>query len=87
MAMVKTAFSMPKALFDEVNEAANELRVSRSQLIVQALRAFLRQRENDRLLAQLNDAWADGLDEEDEEFLRWASYHALRLAERLEAEE
>ena len=72
MHMVKTAISMPQALFDEADEAARELKVSRSRLIALALKDFLRQRENDRLLAQANEAFAGGLDAEDEAFLRLA---------------
>jgi len=73
MAVVKTAISLPQALFEEANEAARDMKVSRSRLIALALKDYLRQRENDRLLEQLNEAYADGLDEEDEAFLRFAS--------------
>lgn len=80
MSIVKTAISMPKALFEEADAAARELKVSRSRLIVLALKDFLRQRENDRLLAQANEAFAGGLDAEDEAFLKFAS---ANLADRL----
>ena len=69
MTMIKTAISMPKSLFEEANEAARDLKVSRSHLIVLALKDFLRQRENDRLLEQLNAAHGEGLDDEDKAFL------------------
>ncbi len=65
MPTVKTAISMPKSIFDEVNEAASELGLSRSGVIVQALKDFLYQRESDRMLAQLNEAYADEPDEEE----------------------
>jgi len=86
MTMIKTAVSMPRTMFDEVNDAARELEVSRSGLIAMALRAFLRQRESDTMLELLNAAWEDGLDPEEEELLRWAKYHALRRAALEEAE-
>jgi hypothetical protein len=84
MTMIKTAISMPKPIFDEVNEAARELNLSRSGVIVQALRDFLFQLESDRMLAQLNAAWDDEPDADEREYLRWTKHHALALAARLE---
>lgn len=87
MTMIKTAISMPEPIFDEVNEVAGELNMSRSGVILTAVREFLRRRENDRMLAQLNAVYAEDPDPEELEFLRWSADHALRLAARLEAEE
>ena len=80
MAMIKTAISMPKSMFDEVNEAASELEISRSRLIVLALKDFLHQRESARMLAQLNAVYGDDESPEELELLRWAKHHALRRA-------
>lgn len=79
MAMIKTAISIPKTMFDEVNEAARESDVSRSGLIVLALGEYLRRRESCRLLEQLNAAHADGLDSEDEAFLSFASRSMIEI--------
>ncbi len=51
--------------------------ISRSQLFARAVAEYVRQRENEELLRRLNEAHADGLDEEDEELLRRykAYYH------------
>jgi len=74
MTMVKTAISMPKAMLEEAQEAARELKVSRSHVIVLALKDYLRQRENQRLLEQLNAAYGgEELDEEDRAFLDFGS--------------
>lgn len=85
MVHVKTAISLDESLFREAEEWAGKLGVSRSQLFARAVEEYVRQRENEELLARLNGAHADGPDEEDEEALRHEqSLHAemLRRAER-----
>ncbi len=62
---VKTAISLDEKLFDKVNKLANELHVSRSRLFTLAVKDYLQKQENQTLLAQLNDAYADHPDEEE----------------------
>lgn len=62
---VKTAISLDEKLFDKVNKLANELHVSRSRLFTLAVKDYLKKQENQTLLAQLNDAYADHPDEEE----------------------
>lgn len=62
---VKTAISLDERLFDKVNKLANELHVSRSRLFTLAVKDYLKKQENQTLLAQLNDAYADHPDEEE----------------------
>lgn len=82
MAHVKTAVSMDEALFREAEEWAGKLGVSRSQLFARAVAEYVRQRENEELLARLNEAHADGLDPEEEELLeRMRIYHGRLLDE------
>ena len=85
MAHVKTAISLDESLFREAERWAGKLGVSRSQLYAKAVEEYVRGRENEELLRRLNEAHADGLDEEDEEALRHGqALHAemLRRAER-----
>lgn len=85
MAHVKTAISLDESLFREAERWAGKLGVSRSQLYAKALEEYVRGRENEELLRRLNEAHADGLDEEDEEALgHGQALHAdmLRRAER-----
>lgn len=63
---VKTAISLDEKLFDKVNKLANELHVSRSRLFTLAVKDYLQKQENQTLLAQLNDAYADHPDEEEQ---------------------
>ena len=62
---VKTAISLDEKLFDKVNKLANELHVSRSRLFTLAVKDYLQKQENQTLLTQLNDAYADHPDEEE----------------------
>jgi predicted transcriptional regulator len=85
MAHVKTAVSMDERLFQEAEEWAEKLGVSRSQLFARAVEEYVRRQENEDLVRRLNEAHADGPDEEDEEALRHGqALHAemMRRAER-----
>ncbi|MBF0236683.1 MAG: CopG family transcriptional regulator [SAR324 cluster bacterium] len=57
METIKTAISINKNLFDQAEELAREMHVSRSRLFVLALEAFLKKNENEHLLEQLNNLY------------------------------
>jgi len=85
MAHVKTAISLDESLFREAENWAGKLGVSRSQLFARAVEEYVRRHEDEDLVRRLNEAHADGPDEEDEEALRHGqALHAqmLRRAER-----
>jgi len=86
MAHVKTAISLDESLFREAEEWAGKLGVSRSQLFARAVEEYVRRRENEELLARLNEAHADGLDEEEREYLERMRVYQGRLIDRLEGE-
>ncbi|TAK11634.1 MAG: hypothetical protein EPO32_11420 [Anaerolineae bacterium] len=77
MPNVKTAISLPEKLFDESNDLAEQLEISRSRLIALALQEFLQRHHNRRALNDLNLALADLEDDEDDLGL------LARAAERL----
>jgi len=56
---VKTAISIQKELFQEVNKLAEELHVSRSKLFVLAVRDFIKKNENKKIISQINKAYSD----------------------------
>ena len=64
-ASVKTAISMKKELFQEVNKLAGEMHVSRSKLFVMAVQDFIKKNENQKLLSQINKAVSDYPDSEE----------------------
>lgn len=62
MANVKTAVSIDEPLFERAEALAREMRISRSRLFVLALEDYIRRRENQRLLKEINEAYGDGPD-------------------------
>jgi metal-responsive CopG/Arc/MetJ family transcriptional regulator len=59
MENIKTAISIQKAVFDQAEDLARRMKVSRSRLFVLALEDYLRRNQNRELLAQINAAYAD----------------------------
>ena len=82
MAHVKTAISLDESLFREAEEWAGKLGVSRSQLFARAVEEYVRRHENEELVLRLDEAHADGLDDEEREHLErmWVD-HARLLEE------
>jgi len=70
MANVKTAISINKSLFEQVNKLADELEVSRSHLFVLAVDEFIQRYENEQLLRQINQAYDDLPLVDDEQILQ-----------------
>jgi metal-responsive CopG/Arc/MetJ family transcriptional regulator len=60
MATVKTAISIRKSLFEQVNDLAEELEVPRSQLFVLAVEEFIKRYQNRKMLETLNEVYTDG---------------------------
>lgn len=59
MQAVKTAISMNKNLFVQVDTIARTMNVSRSKLFVIAVEDFIAHTKNKELLAQINAAYSD----------------------------
>jgi len=59
MANVKTAISIEKPIFDQVNNLAHKLNISRSRLFVVAVQEFLQRHKNLELLQAINEAYDD----------------------------
>jgi len=84
---VKTAVSIEESLFKEAETWAAKMGISRSQFFSRAVADFVRQRENEELLEQLNAAHADGPNEEDKEALRHGRALFLQMLQREDREE
>jgi metal-responsive CopG/Arc/MetJ family transcriptional regulator len=73
---IKTAISLQKSLFDQVEILAHELKISRSRLFVLALEEFVQRHQNRQLLEQINLAYDDLPDPIEQEYLaRMRSQH------------
>ena len=59
MANIKTAISMEKPLFDDLEALAKEMEVSRSYLIALAAREFIQRYKSQKLLEAINTAYSD----------------------------
>jgi predicted transcriptional regulator len=80
VATVKTAVSLPEAVFERIDDLARTLQLSRSAVVTRALEEFIQRQENDRLRAQFDAAHADGLDEDEQRLLKgWRRVYRQRL--------
>ncbi len=62
METIKTAISIQKPLFDEAENLARKMKISRSRLFVLALEDYIGHQRNRELFAQVNTAYADNPD-------------------------
>ena len=65
MANVKTAISLQRSLFEQVDAMAQELQISRSRLFALAVEAFIQRYQNRKLLEAINEAYGDLPDPEE----------------------
>lgn len=59
MAKVKTTVSIDGFLLEKINDLAKRLDISRSGLLVLAVKEFIQRHENKQLLSKLNKAYDD----------------------------
>ena len=59
MQNVKTAISVQKSLFEQAENLARKMKVSRSKLFALALEDYIDRQQNQDLLAQINAAYAE----------------------------
>jgi predicted transcriptional regulator len=62
MTIVKTTISIQNNLFQQAEEIAKEMKISRSRFFVLAVEDFIRRYENKALLDELNRVYEDGAD-------------------------
>ncbi len=83
MANVKTDISLSRSLLEEVETVAREMKISRSRLFVMAVKDFIDRHRTRRLVEQINQAYQDGPDEEEQALLR----HMRRVQRELMEDE
>jgi metal-responsive CopG/Arc/MetJ family transcriptional regulator len=81
MSKVKTAISIENQLLDQTNDLAKELDISRSQVFALAIEKFIQQHRNKKLLAQINNVYAEELDSEDMENMEIMRSHQRKIME------
>jgi metal-responsive CopG/Arc/MetJ family transcriptional regulator len=55
----KTAVSLPQELLEKTDKIAQENGTSRSAIVAEALAEYIHRRENEQILAQLNEVYDD----------------------------
>lgn len=63
MPQIKTAVSLEKSIFEQIDALAHKMKVSRSRLFAIALEDFLRHHENEQLLQDINRAYQNEPDQ------------------------
>ena len=81
MAHMKTAFSLEESLFQQIEETAADLNVSRSHLLVMAVEEFLQKRKKQRIIESLNAAYADEPNEDELETMRRMLKNAQKVVD------
>jgi metal-responsive CopG/Arc/MetJ family transcriptional regulator len=81
MANIKTAISLQKSLFEQVDTLAREMKVSRSRLFVLALEDYVRRYQNLQLLEQINQAYQGPPDTTEQKRLRKSRRSHRRVVE------
>jgi len=67
---VKTEISLSSTLIEKVDSLAQELRMSRNELLSVAVQEFIERSETRRMMAALNEVYKDFPDEEEQATLR-----------------
>ena len=75
MSSIKTAVSLDEILFAKAENLSKKLHISRSRLFSLALKAFIRRLENEDLLLEINNAYADFPDQDEQVMLNGMMFH------------
>ena len=78
MSNKKIAVSIPQPLFEQADELAEHMKVSRSRLYALALEMFIQQRESQQILEQLNRVCGENPPTDEEKQLLKAMQHRQR---------
>jgi len=81
LANVKTAVSVQKSLFDQVESLAKKLHISRSRLYNLALANYIERYQNQNLLEEINQAYPDEPDSADRDRLTKMRKHHRKIVE------
>lgn len=84
MSNIKTAISVQEPLFHKIEQVAAELKVTRSRLFAMAVEKFIRDYENQKTLELLNEVYAGGLEEEDEQVIASMRNYRHKVVEKEE---
>ena len=81
MQSIKTAISIQKSLFEQAENLARKMKVSRSRLFVLALEEYIHRQQNRELLTKINAAYAGEPDPGEKTLRRKARRTHRRIVE------
>ncbi|HJV66780.1 MAG TPA: hypothetical protein VJ550_13660 [Geomonas sp.] len=81
MQTIKTAISVDRTLFEQAEEIARDMKVSRSKLFVLALQEYIEHRKSKELLAQINSASEEEAAPSEERLRQKSRYQHRKLVE------
>jgi len=82
MAKIHTEISLEESLYQKINTLAEEMKVSCSQLLTSALEEYIQRHYNQQHLQNINEAYADGLDESEKNMLEGMRQHQRYLQQQ-----
>jgi metal-responsive CopG/Arc/MetJ family transcriptional regulator len=81
MASVKTALSLQKSLLDDMEAISQQMNISPSQLAAIALEEFVDRYQSRQMLEQINTAYADAPDQDEQKLLRGMRRYQRQILE------
>jgi len=76
---IKTAISIRKSLFEQAENLARELKVSRSELFGLAIETFVKNHQNQILLQEINKAYSEEKDTSEKDRLSKMRKHHQKV--------
>jgi metal-responsive CopG/Arc/MetJ family transcriptional regulator len=76
---IKTAISIRKSLFEQAENLARELKVSRSELFGLAIETFVKNHQNQNLLQEINKAYSEEQDSNEKDRLSKMRKHHRKV--------
>lgn len=73
--------SIPDFLYEEASNLAQEMQISPSDLFSLAIEDYLHRHRSQKLLQSINDAYADGLDKNEQAMLEGMRRHQRQLVQ------
>lgn len=82
MANIHTEIALEESLYQQINTIAEEMKISHSQLLTSAIEEYIQRHYHHQQLQNLNEAYADGLDESEKIMLKEMRHHQKYLQQQ-----
>jgi len=79
MSLIKTAISLDSTLLEEVDSLAKQMEIARSRVFVLAVKNFIKNYQNKKLLDSINNAFDDGFTDEEKDLNEKMRNHHVKM--------